>query len=146
MGRKSTVDEAQWLDARVRWESDPEITYSSIARTLGVDQSCVQRHATRDGWTKVGLAKIAPEKRPDPASEAEFLANREKVKHNHRAEWVHHRTQFGVKDLAVGGFDDCKKAKIIAEMLTIRQLGERKAWAIDDQATDGKPVVVEWAD
>lgn len=147
MGVRVTLTAAQWQDARVAWESDPTATHGDIAKRFGVDRSALTRRANANGWAKAGtVAPLPPAKKTDPASEAEFVANREKVKHNHRAEWVHHRNQFGLKELASGDFDACKKAKIIAEMLTIRQMGERKAWAMDDQAKDEKPVVVEWAD
>jgi len=49
----------------------------------------------------------------------------------HRADWSEHRKLFTLQSIAEN-FDLGKSAKITAEMLKIRQDGERKAYGFDD--------------
>lgn len=53
------------------------------------------------------------------------------VVRRHQAEWEDHRTRFGS---VPADFGDGKLAKISAEMLKIRQEGERRAWGLDETA------------
>jgi hypothetical protein len=58
----------------------------------------------------------------------------------HRADWAEHRTHFKTGDIAAE-FELGKSAKISAEMLAIRQKGERAAYGLDDGETSQKAEV-----
>ena len=53
----------------------------------------------------------------------------------HQREWSDHRLKFGIPS----EYEDARNAKITAEMLILRQKGERIAWGLDEGAA--KPVI-----
>lgn len=145
----------QWLEARQKWEADPTLSMGELAGQIGVSKEAVSQAAKRDGWVKSGslssinrAAQVKADagqldgqldastgKKPLPASIEASTELRAKLIQSHRAEWRHHARLFGL-DAIKADFDEGKSAKISAEMLSIRQKGERIAWGMDTEATD----------
>lgn len=150
----------KWTEVRRQWEADPTLTFDTIAGQLGLTRQAVSKKARNDGWAKVGALKKVAEKaqfRADakvarkvapqvdkagkvaPSTskndeQATFEASveiRAEVIEQHRKDWREHREHFAVSGIAQE-FDLGKKAKISAEMLMIRQKGERAAYGLED--------------
>jgi len=156
MAKRLSKDE--WAAAPVLWGADPEQTDVSIADRYGVTKQAVTQKRKRDGWQKVGALHSAGQR-------AQFVADskhcpnvvlgnikaktvdlaveiRADVLGRHRNDWVEHREHFTLKDIA-DNFDLGKSAKITAEMLKIRQEGERKAYGLDDTQAPQKAEPVQ---
>ena len=145
MAKRLTKDE--WAAARILWESDNEQTDASISERYGVSKQAVVQKRQRDQWQKIGALHSAGQR-------AQFMADskscqnialgniksdsvdlaveiRADVIDRHRGDWAEHRKHFTVSSIS-DDFEMGKKAKITAEMLKIRQEGERKAYGLDD--------------
>lgn len=153
----------QWAAARIRWEADPALTFGALAGSLGVSHAAVGQRARKDGWQRTpDLRSIADRAQlkadvreraklsPHLSDESTKTATRElaediraDVIERHRADWAEHRTCFKIGDIAAD-FETGKSAKISAEMLAIRQKGERAAYGLDDGATSQAPPEPEW--
>ena len=147
----------QWAAARVRWESDPTLTMVAIGNEFGVSEAAVRQRAKADGWVKLGSMKSiqeAAQRKADEKLRSKFddevqkastreLAEdiRADVIERHRCDWAEHRQHFAVGDIAAD-FEMGKSAKISAEMLKIRQAGERAAYGLDE-VTGSEAIVIE---
>lgn len=141
----------QWADARVQWEADPTLTFVDLGKALGVSEAAIRQRAKSEGWMKTGSLRGIVERaqikadaklRPNFDGEAQKAGARERAEdiradviERHRADWAEHRTHFKTSDIAAD-FDTGKSAKISAEMLKIRQAGERAAYGLDDVQGD----------
>lgn len=136
----------QWSAARIKWESDPAMTDHKLAEILGVSKQAVEQQRKKNKWQKAGalqnvneraqfaadnLAKLGLDKQKADAVNA-AVEIRAKLLEQHREDWKEHREQFSIPDIAAN-FELGKSAKITAEMLKIRQEGERKAYGLDEQ-------------
>lgn len=139
----------QWQDARQAWEADPTLTFEGLAEKLGLSRQAVSKKAKGDNWSKVGaLRKVAERAQlkadrkvaqvagatPKSAEDATFEASveiRADVIDRHRSDWAEHRKLFRLQDIKAK-FEAGKQAKISAEMLLIRQKGERAAYGLED--------------
>jgi hypothetical protein len=150
----------QWKDARQRWEADPTATHESISEQFGVSRQAVSKKANAEGWAKVGAlrqvaekaqlkadAKVAAQvaqvagatgKNAQQATLEASVEIRADVIDRHRSDWAEHRKLFSLADVKKD-FESGKKAKISAEMLLIRQKGERAAYGLDDAGGQGDP-------
>jgi len=142
----------QWADARALREAGASL--SEVAKTVGIDRAAVSRRAKAEKWSDgsdVGeivrrkVTELAhgvitggdPKKRADAIDAA--AAKVADVVEMHQQEWVEHRERFGIPE----DFELGKLAKISAEMLTIRQKGERIAHGLEDTAL--KPdITIQW--
>lgn len=146
MSRRLSQDEWE----TIRAEREAGASLSELAAKFGLTHEGIRKRAKAEGWgdgTDVAdavrrkvAAKVAgipanPEKRRAAIDAAAERAA--KVVERHKRDWEDHRTRFGVipKD-----FERGKEAKISAEMLRIRQDGERKAWGLDEAAA--QPTIV----
>lgn len=138
----------QWSAARIKWESDPAMTDHGLAAILGVSKQAVEQQRKKNKWQKAGalqnvneraqfaadnLAKLGLDKQKADSVNA-AVEIRAKLLEQHREDWKEHREQFTLPDIAAN-FELGKSAKITAEMLKIRQEGERKAYGLDEQQT-----------
>lgn len=138
----------QWSAARIKWESDPAMTDHGLAEILGVSKQAVEQQRKKNKWQKAGalqnvneraqfaadnLAKLGLDKQKADSVNA-AVEIRAKLLEQHREDWKEHREQFTLPDIAAN-FELGKSAKITAEMLKIRQEGERKAYGLDEQQT-----------
>ncbi len=145
-----------WEAARRKWEATPEMTFSDVARELGVTRQAVRVQSRNNEWRKVAaseeLARLAVNKadaisaaREDPLSEEEeklktdAVDKRAEVLARHRREWdgARKRIYMAVKS---GDDKEAKLGKLIAEALAVVQAGERKAWQLDEK--EAQTVVV----
>lgn len=145
----------QWSAARELWESDSTQTDESIAEKFGVSKSAVVKTRTQgsDCWKRAGSLQTVQQR-------AQFAADvksnhpsyqghhksatidaavevRATLLSKHRDDWNEHRNLFTLGGIAKN-FELGKSAKITAEMLKIRQEGERKAYGLDDQQQQAK--------
>jgi hypothetical protein len=140
-----------WAD--VRAEREAGASFPELAAKYGVSHQAIQKRAKEEGWgdgtdvAAVVRRKVAEKVASvvagcNPQKRAEAIdAAAEKgasVIRMHQAEWEDHRARFGSvpEDFELG-----KLAKISAEMLRIRQDGERKAWGLDSGQPQGDVVL-----
>lgn len=149
----------QWAAARIKWEADPTVTFTELGKALGVSEAAVRQRAKSESWMKTGAMRGIVERahikadaklRPNFDGEVQKAGAieaaediRADVIERHRADWAGHRQHFKTGDIAAD-FDVGKSAKISAEMLLIRQKGERAAYGLDDTATTQVPQGPDW--
>lgn len=142
MAKRLTSDE--WAEARQLWEMDAGATDTSVAAKFGVTRQAVAQTREKQKWQKVGAlatvnqraqlaadAKTCVEQYPGDAIDA-AVDIRADLLGKHRAEWAEHRRLFPLSRISES-FESGKSAKISAEMVRIRQDGERKAYGISDE-------------
>lgn len=156
MAKRLTRDE--WASARQTWEMDQAATDRTVSELFGITRQAVTLKRNAEGWQKVGAlatvsqrAQLAADKKNCTEQEAPSRADaidaavdiRADVLGKHRSEWSEHRRLFPLANIR-DDFNTGKSAKISAEMIRIRQDGERRAYGISDevQQTDagGKDV------
>lgn len=151
----------QWAAARVKWEADPTLTFAALAGELGCSHVAVSMRSKKEHWQRCPdlrtlaelahaesdareAAKLTPQLSPESAkTRAAAVDLRADVIDRHKADWAEHRQHFGIGDIAAD-FDTGKSAKISAEMLSIRQKGERAAYGLDEAATTQAPPEPDW--
>ena len=129
-----------WEDIRAAREAGE--TFAALAEKFGVSAPAIHKRAQREGWgdgrdigaeirrrvnTKVNA--INPKKKAAALDAAATVAAA--VVERHRQQWQAHTDRFGIPE----DFEEGKLAKITAEMLTIRQKGERAAYSLDEPQT-----------
>lgn len=164
------VPAEKWKEARIKWEADASVSYSAVAEELGVSHVAVLGMAKRQNWVKAGqlasvnraaqlradavavteeITKVTDQaadltspsvKTPLPASVELATDLRSKLIQSHRAEWRKHAALYPLDAIKVD-FDVGKSAKISAEMLSIRQKGERAAWGLDNETSQPEIVI-----
>lgn len=150
-----------WQSARAKWEADPAESYESVAKVLGVSKQAVGKRAKEEGWEKTATLRSIVERAHFKADQREVdakvdgevdpsttkrLASREAAEdiradviERHRADWAEHRALFALGEIK-DKFDAGKSAKISAEMLALRQKGERAAYGIEDTPGPANPM------
>lgn len=129
--------------ATIRAEYEAGTSQSELSRKFSVSRKAIQKHIESEGWTQdlepaiqrkvaekvAGVVAGCDPKKKAIAIDAE-ASRRADVTNRHRDEWDEHKN---LADEAIGmkDFEIAKLAKITAEMLKIRQEGERKAWGLD---------------
>lgn len=145
MAKRLSKDD--WEAARIAWESDLTQTDESIAQKIGMSKAAVVKRRTREGWCRAGAlqniqqrAQLSADLRSNLGVTEGYIKSdsinaaveiRADVLDRHRADWAEHRQHFTLGAIAAD-FELGKSAKITAEMLKIRQEGERKAYGLDD--------------
>ncbi|GIV50597.1 MAG: hypothetical protein KatS3mg038_1118 [Candidatus Kapaibacterium sp.] len=140
----------QW--AQIRAEREAGASFPELAAKVWRCHQAIQKRAKAEGWgdgtdvaevirRKVAekVARVVAGSNPKKRAEAIDAAAEKSasVVLMHQAEWEDHRARFGS---VPNDFEDGKLAKISAEMLRIRQEAERRAWGLDDAAT--QPTIV----
>jgi hypothetical protein len=158
MARRLSREE--WAAARLLWEKDPQQFDSTIAEKFGVSKQAVTQRRNAENWQRIGTMhnvserahlladatcrELASDKKKAQAID-EAVEIRARVIEKHRSDWKEHRNQFDIADIA-RDFELGKSAKITAEMIKIRQEGERKAYGLDEQSNgqndDVQPVAI----
>lgn len=151
----------QWAAARIKWEADPTLTFEALGKEFGVSDEAIRKRCKSEQWERVASlrsineraqfkadaklgAKVGGEVGRPTAKTTELAEDiRADVIERHRADWAEHRTHFKTGDIAAE-FEIGKSAKISAEMLAIRQKGERAAYGLDDTATSQAPQGPDW--
>jgi hypothetical protein len=130
----------QWQQARVEWESNPDLTITELARRYNVARNTVAERKQKEGWRKAGIDDCKKEG-PLPQSLQAYADNVDAILRLHRQEWAQHRELYGLEAIA-GNFELGKAAKISAEMLAIRQRAEREAWGLNDRERETQEIVI----
>lgn len=140
----------------VRAEREAGASFPDLGARFGVSHQAIQKRAKAEGWgdgqdvqdairRKVAekVAGIVAAENPKKKAAAIDAAAETgaAIIRKHQSEWQDHRNKFGS---VPESFDAGKLAKISAEMLTIRQKGERLAHGIEDarQEVDVTPTGV----
>lgn len=146
----------QW--ETVRAEREAGAVFTDLAARFGVSHTAIIKRAKAEGWgdgkdveeairRKVSekVSGVVSTETPKKKAEAiDAAADRVvEVIARHQQEWADHREQFGS---VPADFGEGKHAKISAEVLKIRQEGERRAWNIENQK-DVQPaeITINWA-
>jgi hypothetical protein len=131
----------EWRSVRAEFEAGA--TVQNLSLKYNISATAINRRRSIEGWrqdaeaaikmrTQERLAKI--QKSQDPVKRDEAIENeaqaRANVIHRHRREWDTHAVLLD-ETFARRDFNLAKLTKITAEILMIRQSGERKAWNID---------------
>lgn len=132
----------QWAEARALREAGA--SFEEVAKAVGVTKAAVLKTSKRDGWSDGSdVGEIIRRKVTEKVSGVVSDGNHKKkaeaidaaadnvagVVRQHQQEWEDHRSKFGsVPD----DFEAGKLSKISAEMLSIRQKGERAAHGLED--------------
>lgn len=147
----------QW--ETIRAEREAGASFPDLSKRHGVSHQAIQKRAKTEGWgdgldtggaiqrkvaEKVAgvVAGCNPKKRAAAIdAAADEVAG---IVRQHREEWAEHARLFPTRAIAED-FDLGKSAKISAEVLTIRQAGQRKAWNMDApaQADSSGPLRIE---
>jgi hypothetical protein len=130
----------QWQQARVEWESNPDLTITELARRYNVARNTVVERKQKEGWRKAGIDDCKKEG-PLPQSLKAYADNVDAILRLHRQEWAQHRTLYGL-DAIAENFELGKAAKISAEMLAIRQKAEREAWGLNERGSETQEIVI----
>jgi len=130
----------QWQQARVEWESNPDLTITELAKRYGVGRNTVYERIKREGWRKANIDDCKKEG-PLPQSLKAYADNVDAILQLHRQEWAQHRELYGLEAIAAN-FELGKAAKISAEMLAIRQKAERAAWGLDEREGEKQEIVI----
>jgi len=77
------ITRSKWAEARVKWETSPDVTYADIARELGVARSTVILRARREGWVKVARHEARPAGQPCPESVEAYRKNATEAAQRH---------------------------------------------------------------
>jgi len=77
------IPRTKWLEARIRWETSPDVTFADIARELGVSHSTVILRARREGWVKVARHEARPVGSPCPESVEAYRESATEVAQRH---------------------------------------------------------------
>ncbi len=77
------IARSRWEEARVKWESSPDVTFADIARELGVARSTVLQRARREGWVKVARHEARPVGSPCPESVEAYRESATEVAQRH---------------------------------------------------------------
>ena len=81
------IPRSKWAEARIKWETSPDVKYSDIARELGVTRATVILRARREGWVKVANYEARPVGLPTPESIEAYKQGAQQVAVRH-AEWL----------------------------------------------------------
>jgi transposase-like protein len=77
------IPKSKWVEARIRWETSPDVTFAEIARQLGVHPATVHERARREGWVKVARHEARPVGSPCPESVEAYRKNATEVAQLH---------------------------------------------------------------
>lgn len=152
----------QWAAARIKWESDPSLTFEALAGELKVSRVAVSKRASTDGWQRTTdlrtlaqlahaksdarevTAKVSPEvTRETIAARDAAVDLRADVIDRHKADLARHRTLHSDEEQAAD-LEACKRAKMSMEALTLRHKAERAAYGLDEAAVSQAPQGPDW--
>jgi hypothetical protein len=136
--------------AKNDWQKVRPLASINEAAHLRADARTVEKNKPN------ASGEVTPKLSPDPevaprnskmATVQQAVNVRADIVERHRADWDEHRRHFELGTIAED-FEQGKKAKISAEMLLLRQKGERAAYGLDDLAqrppvADEKAVVID---
>jgi hypothetical protein len=153
MSRKS---QSEWGDIRV--EREAGVTFKALSLKYGVSDAAIVKRSQKENWgdgsnIEAVIARKVSEKVSktasvtNPAKRAAAIdaeaERRAEVERRQRDEWEKHLA-LTLEAMDTRSMEAAKFAKIMAEVIMIRQNGERKAWRLDvmDAPHQQQPMVV----
>ena len=140
----------QWKAARIKWESDPSLTFEDIAKDNGVSRVAVSKKAAAEKWERVNdlqtLAKLAHARSDAREVTAKVTAQvtpetidardaavdlRADVLDRHKADLARHRI-LHTDEVMAADLEAGRRAKISMEVLALRHKAERAAYGLDE--------------
>ncbi len=144
-GKSKPID---WERARADHEIGASL--NAVAKKYGISRRAVQLRAKKESWEQdvtVSLDRKVAEKVAGIVAGSDSIKRAEAIDSaagevaavvtRHRREWTDH-AQLLSEAMDGRDFDKARLAKITAEIIMIRQTGERRAWGIDKDATERK--------
>ncbi|SES64130.1 hypothetical protein SAMN05216200_1033 [Oceanicella actignis] len=131
-------------------------SFGELAARYSVSKSAIVKRAKAECWgdgtdvqaevRRRAVAKVTATFTVDPKKKHEAIEaaaeNAADLIARQRKDWEEHRLKYGQLPT---DFEIAKQAKISAEMLMIRQKGERLAWGLDDTQQSAEVVIKrEW--
>lgn len=146
-----------WEQIRAEYEAGS--SQNELAKKHGVSRAAIQKRIAKEGWcqdisatlerlTDAKVAGVVAGSNPQKKAEALDRAAEEKaaVVQRHRDEWKQ-QEDLAAEAVSRRDFELAKLAKITAETIKIRQEGERRAWGLEKDDSDGnKTFIVKWED
>lgn len=140
---KPKVTSEEWAELKVKWENDPRIGYAWLIKEtkIGVTRDAIRKKAEQERWRKspairtiVQQAHINADNISLGKTDLNSIQNSIKLRSDiielHRKEWNDHRRIFTLLKMEES-LRYAQTAKMSAEVLKLRQDGERRAWALD---------------
>lgn len=140
----------QWKAARIKWESDPSLTFEDIGKANGVSRVAVSKKAAAEKWERVNdlqtlaklaharsdarevTAKVSSQVTPETIDAREAAVDlRADVLDRHKADLARHRTLHTDEAMAAD-MEAGRRAKISMEVLALRHKAERSAYGLDE--------------
>ncbi|MDF0605392.1 hypothetical protein HZU77_006975 [Neisseriaceae bacterium TC5R-5] len=151
MPHSNRLSADDWQRIRETWEIDPRLGYTWLIEEmhLSVSPVAIFKRAKKEGRQKqqsTELKKVVEQAHfladlkagqlsdyggtPDTTTAADLRSD---VLEQHRTEWQRHRNQYPPLEIGdeKAGFLRARIAKLAAEVIRLRQEGERKAWGLD---------------
>jgi transposase-like protein len=148
------VPRSKWAEARVKWETSPDVTYSDIARELGVTPGAVHDRARREGWVKVARYEARPVGMPAPESVEAYRENTRQIAQEHAKMLARARAdieEFRAKLMrAIESAEDAEIVRYSSafsaylDKLYTHILREREVWGMSDGAAEIRIVRRGW--
>ncbi len=136
------IPKSKWVEARVRWETSPDVTFADIARQLGVHPATVHERARREGWVKVVSYVARPAGVPAPESLEAYRESATEVAQLHAKLLVRARADlelFRSKLMrAIEAADDADVVRyatafgVYLDRLYVHILREREVWGLTE--------------
>lgn len=131
---------------RVLYETTPQ-PLSTLAKNFRISIEMLARIIAEHGWRRaVGGRELigVSHERAIPSDTQSTIADlRAAVLRRHREEWQDHAQMFGI---GADNIEVARHGKTAAEMLLLRQRGERDAWGITEEPRDIGPIRIKWID
>jgi transposase-like protein len=145
---------SKWAEARVKWETSPDVTYSDIAREFGVSHTTVLQHARREGWVKVASHEARPVGMPAPESFEAYKENTRQIAERHAEMLARAREDLELfRAKLMRAIEAAKDSEIIRyssafsaylDKLYMHILREREVWGMSDGAAEIRIVRRGW--
>lgn len=148
------LPQATWQ--QIRAERETGASFGDLAARYDVTKSAIVKRAKAEAWGDGTDVQAEIRRRAIAKVTAKFTGDRTKKREvieaaadsaadliaRQRKDWEEHRLKYGQLQT---DFELAKLAKISAEMLMIRQKGERLAWGLEDNQQTAEIVIKrEW--
>ena len=148
------IPKSKWVEARIRWETSPDVTFAEIARELGVKPATVHERARREGWVKVANFEARPVGMPAPESVEAYRENTRQIAERHAEMLARARADIELfRAKLMRAIEAAKDSDIIKyssafstylDKLYMHILREREVWGMSDGVAEIRIVRRGW--
>ena len=143
----------QWKAARIKWESDPSLTFEDIGKDNGVSRVAVSKKAASEKWERVNdlqtlaklaharsdarevTSKVSSQVTPETIDARDAAVDlRADLLDRHKADLARHR-HLHTDEAMAADLEAGRRAKISMEVLVLRHKAERSAYGLDEAST-----------